>query len=320
MDPAVLAGAAFACVAAVAMVFGLRAVVSAPRDAVLDRVKRMVQVEGSEPKAKRTTGGLDPKEKSVWASVLGSLGGIAQPKEAEQMSLVRKALVHAGLRGDHALETFFGVKVALAVALGGGLLALSAMFPSPIPAVRPAAVVMLSVGFYAPNAWLQRRVRARQEALSRALTETIDLIVTCVEAGLGLDAALGRISREIELSAPELATELRLTIMEIQAGVARAAAFRRLAERTGLEELRGLSAIIIQTEMFGTAIARALRTHASSMRTRRSHRAEERAATASVKMMLPLILCILPSLFSIILGPAAVRIVTMLGPALHHSQ
>jgi len=95
--------------------------------------------------------------------------------------------------------------------------------------------------------------------------------------------------------------------------------FRRLAERTGLEELRALSAIIIQTEMFGTAIARALRTHASSMRTRRSHRAEEKAATASVKMMLPLILCILPSLFSIILGPAVVRIVTLLGPALHHS-
>ena len=312
MEPVVLLGAGLACVAGIAAAFGVRAAASAPRAAVLERAKRVTRVAVEQPVA------LTAKEASVWVSLLAPLGGLARPKEVSEMSRVRQMLMHAGLRGEHAVESFFGAKVVLALLLGGGLLALSASLPAPIPRARAISVVLLSVGFYAPNVWLQRRIRSRQAALNTSLADTLDLIVTCVEAGLGLDAALARIGKEIELSAPELAGELGQTTLEIQAGVARAAAFRRLAERTGVEELRALSAIIIQTEMFGTAIARALRVHAASMRTRRSHRAEEKGATASVKMMLPLILCILPSLFSIILGPAVVRIVTLLGPALGH--
>ncbi|WP_394821737.1 type II secretion system F family protein [Pendulispora albinea] len=312
MDPIILFGAGLASVAAIALVLGLRAFAFAPRDAVLERAKRVTRAPASE------AGPVAPEEGAAWESLLGSLGGLARPKEANEMGRVRKTLVHAGIRDEHAVETFFGAKMALALALGGGLLVSSALLPAPIPRVRMLVIVLLSVGFYAPNVWLQARVQSRQTALARSLADTLDLIVTCVEAGLGLDAALARIAREIELSAPELASELRQTTMEIHAGVARAAAFRRLAERTGVEELRVLSAIVIQTEMFGTAVGQALRTHAASMRTRRSHRAEEKAATASVKMMLPLIACILPSLFCVILGPAIVRIVTSLSPALRH--
>jgi tight adherence protein C len=178
------------------------------------------------------------------------------------------------------------------------------------------AIVAAAVGFYSPNVWLSRRLKARQTALSRGLADTLDLLVTCVEAGLGLEAALVRITREIGLSAPLLASELSQTTLEMQAGKPRPEAFRRLAERTGLEELRSLSAILIQTEMFGTSVAKALRVHAGTMRTRRTHRAEERGATVAVKMLLPLILFILPSLFAVILGPAVVRIVKILLPAL----
>ncbi len=314
MDAMVVVGAGLACTASVAAVLAVRAAVGSPRQAVLERAKRAALVTVEERAA------LAPAPPSFWQALLSPLGGLAKPKETNEVSRVRQKLAHAGLRGEHAVETFFGAKIALALALGGGLLAASALLPVPIPAARSLAVVLLSVGFYAPNVWLHGRVRRRQTALARTLPDTLDLIVTCVEAGLGLDAALGRIAREIELSAPELAAELQQTTMEIQAGVSRPAAYRRLAERTGLEELRALAATIIQTEMFGTAIGRTLRIHAASMRTRRSHRAEEKAATASVKMMLPLILCILPSLFSIILGPAVVRIVTFLGPALGHAQ
>ncbi|WP_394841975.1 type II secretion system F family protein [Pendulispora brunnea] len=312
MDPIVVVGAGLACVASIAAAVGVRVAMTAPRDAVLERAQRMTSVP--DPDATVTT----TRGKSLWASLLAPLGGIARSKEEEESSRMRKVLLHAGFRGAHALETFLGAKVALALTLGGGLLVTSSMLPAPVPGVRALAVVLLSVGFYAPNTWLRGRVQARQTALVRSLADTIDLLVTCVEAGLGLDAALSRIAKEVELSAPELSFELRQTTMEIQAGVARSSAFRRLAERTGVDELRALSAIVIQTEMFGTPIGRALRTHASSMRTRRSHRAEEKAATASVKMMLPLIACILPSLFAIILGPAIVRIVTLLGPALKH--
>jgi len=312
MDAVVLVGASLACVSTVAAVVGVRAVVTGPRDAVLERAQRMTSVPDPEATV------ITVKEKSVWAALLAPLGGVARSKQEDETSRMRKVLLHAGFRGARTLETFLGAKVALALALGGGLLLAGSMLPAPVPGVRGLAVVLLSVGFYAPNAWLRGRVQTRQTALIRSLADTIDLLVTCVEAGLGLDAALARIAKEVELSAPELSSELRQTTMEIQAGVARSAAFRRLAERTGVDELRALSAIVIQTEMFGTPIGRALRTHASSMRTRRAHRAEEKAATASVKMMLPLIVCILPSLFSIILGPAIVRIVTLLGPALNH--
>jgi tight adherence protein C len=192
----------------------------------------------------------------------------------------------------------------------------SALRATAIVHVQMYAVVLAAFGFYSPNVWLRRRVKQRQMAIGKSLPDTLDLLVTCVEAGLGLDAALGRITSEIGLSAPELSSELRQTTMEIEAGVVRAEAFRRLAERTGLEELRSLSAMVIQTELFGTGIARALRVHSSSMRTRRTHRAEEEGATVAVKMMLPLILCILPSLFAVILGPAVVRIAQILLPSM----
>jgi tight adherence protein C len=309
MEPFVLFSAGLACVAVIAAILGLRTAVAAPRNEVLDRARRVTRVAAGDSVALPASG-------SVWATLLGPLAGFARPKQAEEMSRAKKKLAHAGFGGERAAQIFFGSKIALAVLLGGGLLALSALRATPISGARLFAVVLVSLGFYAPNIWLHRRVKARQAAIARGLADTLDLLVTCVEAGLGLDAAIARIVGEIGRSAPELAGELRQTTMEIQAGIVRASAFRRLAERTGLEELRGLSAMIIQTEMFGTPIARALRAHSASMRMRRSHLAEEKGATASVKMMVPLILCILPSLFTVILGPAIVRIAALLLPAL----
>jgi tight adherence protein C len=146
--------------------------------------------------------------------------------------------------------------------------------------------------------------------IERSLPDAIDLLVTCVEAGLGLDAALSRVAEEITLAAPLLAAELKVTFLEIQASIPRRDAFRRLSERTGVEDLRQLSAVLTQTEMFGTSIARALRVHSEGMRIRRMQRAEEKAAMVGVKMTLPLILCILPTLMAVVLGPAVATIMT----------
>src|SRR5262249_28082188 len=160
----------------------------------------------------------------------------------------RTRLIHAGFRGENALHVFFGSKIALSFTLAGLPMAISALRARPIQNAYMYAVVLAAVGFYSPNVWLSRRLKQRQTALKRALPDPLDLLVTCVEAGLGLDAALRRITDEIGLSAPVLAEELRLLTMEIQAGIARPDAFRRLAARTGIEELRSLSAMIIQTE------------------------------------------------------------------------
>lgn len=312
MDTLVLASAGLAGVAAAASILSVRALLGVPKDAVLDRVQRVTRSSiAPELPASAAPGG-----NSLWARLLAPLSSLARPKETEELSRVRMQLVQAGIRGDHSVEVFYGSKLALSLALAGTVLAVSSLRATAIAHVNMLAVVLAAVGFYAPNVWLRHRVKERKTAISQALPNTLDLLVTCVEAGLGMDAALGRITQELGLSAPELASELRLTTMEVQAGVGRADAFRRLADRSGLDELRSLSAMVIQTEMFGTSIARALRIHASSMRTRRTHRAEEQAAMAAVKMMLPLVLCILPSLFAIILGPAVVRILQLLMPTL----
>jgi tight adherence protein C len=186
----------------------------------------------------------------------------------------------------------------------------------PLPYAWLIALMLGALGFYAPNLWLSSRVEQRQLLISRALPDTLDLLVTCVEAGLGVEASLARVTQEIHLSAPLLAVELQHTLVEINAGRPRTEAFRRLAERTGLDDLRSLSATFIQTEMFGTSVAQALRIYSASMRIRRTHRAEEKAATVAVKMMVPMILFILPSLLCVILGPAVVRMVHALLPAL----
>jgi tight adherence protein C len=311
MDTIVLLGAGLSSVAVAATFLGVRAMVTVPRDAVLDRVVRVTRIAVADQSLP-----LPTKETSLWVALLGSLSNLARPEEGDEISRTKTRLMHAGVRREHAVEIFYGSKIALSVALAGGLLLVSAIGAAPIPHAHMLAVVLAAAGFYSPNVWLRSQVKARQSALGRSLPDTLDLLVTCVEAGLGLDAALGRITDELGLSAPELASEFRHTTMQIQAGVARADAFRRLAERTGLEELRSLSAMVIQTEMFGTGIARALRVHSSSMRTRRTHRAEEEAATVAVKMMVPLILCILPSLFAVILGPAVVRIIELLMPTM----
>ena len=141
----------------------------------------------------------------------------------------------------------------------------------------------------------------------------MDLMVTCVEAGLALDAAMSRVAQELELVAPILGQELKQTLLEIQAGVRRSDAFHRLSNRTGVEDLRTLSAMIIQTELFGTSVSRALRVHSEGMRTKRMQRAEEQGAMVSVKMTVPLIICILPSLMTVVIGPAAVMIINNFG-------
>jgi tight adherence protein C len=312
MDVTIVLGAMMAFVAVVSVLLGVRTLSAAPRDEVLDRVRRATRVSAVDPGFEA----YREPPRSLWATLLRPLSVLARPKQGDELSRVRTRLVHAGFRGEHAVEIYFGAKIALAFWLGAMPFVASAVRATAIPNAYMIAVVLAAIGFYSPNVWLGRRLNARQRALKRSLPDTLDLLVTCVEAGLGLDAALRRITDELGLSAPELAGELRLLTMETQAGISRPEAFRRLASRTGLEELRSLSAMIIQTEMFGTSIARALRIHSDTMRMRRVHRAEEEGAKVAVKMMLPLILCILPALFAVILGPAVVRIYNLLLPAL----
>lgn len=283
---------------------GVRAMTVGERDEVMDRIDRLaVDVDGG-PGARLDV--RDGERAGLLAKLLKPLARLLRPSQAAELSRLRARMLQAGLRSEHAMELFLSSKLLLACGATLTFLYVNSRLVNGLvfPMEAVAAVWSCAVFFILPNIWLASRISKRKLGIERSLPDTMDLLVTCVEAGLGLDAALARVADEIRLASPLLAQEMNVTFLEIQTGIPRRDAFRRLSERTGVEDLRQLSAVLTQTEMFGTSIARALRVHADGMRIKRMQRAEERAASVGVKMTLPLILCILPSLIAVILGPA----------------
>lgn len=282
---------------------GARALLAERGDKVMERIGRMKD-DGQAPGYGRQS--ADSEDLGVLARLVRPFARLVRPTQAGELSRLRARMVQAGLRSEHAMELFLASKLLLACASTLTFLYINSRMVNGLVFPMDAAVAVWScaVSFLLPNMWLGSKVKSRQVKIERSLPDAMDLLVTCVEAGLGLDAALARVADEISLAAPLLAQELNVTFMEIQAGIARRDAFKRLSDRTGVEDLRQLSAVLAQTEMFGTSIAKALRVHADGMRVKRMQRAEQKAASVGVKMTLPLILCILPSLMAVVLGPA----------------
>jgi tight adherence protein C len=259
---------------------------------------------------------LQPTEVSPIAVRLQPLttASSSVPAESDARSRLRKQLVQAGYRRPGALRAFLVAKATLAIVGPACVFVADAVRLEPLPNAVPLALVATGAGYFLPNLWLASRVADRLRHIERALPDTLDLLVTCVEAGLGLDAAMQRVADETAPAFPILSAELRLAFLEVKAGIPRLDALRRLADRTGAQELRSLSATLAQTELFGTSVSAALRTQAEGIRIRRMQRAEEKAAYISVKMTFPLVLCILPSVFAVLVGPAVVNIAGTLLP------
>ncbi|HEY4185522.1 MAG TPA: type II secretion system F family protein [Polyangia bacterium] len=305
----IAAGAGMLFVVAVAA--GLRSLLGR-RDEIVDRIERTVAASSTTSMRPAVDADSERTSTSVtWARVFRPFAWLARPAQADELARLRTSLIRAGYRGEHAMEIFLGLKLTMAPVATITFLLINSQFVNPLafPLDLGIALVIAALFFFVPNLYLRSQTSNRQKAIEQALPDAMDLLVTCVEAGLGLDATIVRVADEMVIAAPLLAEELQHTALEIQAGVARADGFRRLAERTGVEDLRALSAMLIQTDMFGTSIAKALRVHGESMRVRRSQRAEEKAAMVSVKMTIPLIMCILPSLLAIVMGPAVAMIV-----------
>jgi tight adherence protein C len=160
----------------------------------------------------------------------------------------------------------------------------------------------------APNLWLSRAIEARKTVIRNGLADAIDLMIVCVEAGSGLDQAISRVAEELALPYPALARELEIMVSEMRAGKPRLEAFKNFADRTKVDDVRSLVAMLVQTDRFGTSVGQALRTHAETSRTKRRQRAEERAAKLGVKLLFPLVFCLFPAFYVVVLGPSAVRI------------
>ncbi|MGH7565424.1 MAG: type II secretion system F family protein, partial [Gemmatimonadota bacterium] len=223
-------------------------------------------------------------------------------------SRVQQTLLQAGYRRSGAVAAYFGVRL-VTMALAGTAAVMGALaLGSPPAAVILAASIGATFGWLAPQYSVKRRIRKRHLSLQRALPDTLDLLVVCVEAGLGLNQALVRVSEEIEHVSETMSDELVLTNLEIRAGTPRDEALRNLGDRTGLGDLKSLTAMLVQTDRFGTSIATALRVHSDTMRTKRRQRAEEAAAKTTIKLVFPLVLFIFPAMFVVILGPAVLHI------------
>jgi tight adherence protein C len=237
-------------------------------------------------------------------------------KSASEQSNLKIRLANAGLRKESAGVIFLSSKTAIGV----GLLVLAAVYGvstgQSLQKGFGIAVFAGGLGFMLPDLWLYLAASSRAEKINHGLPDCLDLLVVSVEAGLGLDAALQRVSAEMGRVHPELAEEFMLVNMETQMGLTRGEALQNLGLRTGVPELKSLSAIMIQAEKFGTSIATALRNHAEALRTKRRQQAEERAAKTAVKLIMPLIFFIFPAIFIALAGPAVLQLMDTLSSGL----
>ncbi|MGB7266989.1 MAG: type II secretion system F family protein [Terracidiphilus sp.] len=266
-----------------------------------------------EAMVKRISEAINPRreQKSLMTTIKQtgfSIGNVVErfehvmPKSDKEVSIMKIRLGRAGYRNESALKFFYGSKVLTPlilcfIALVTGLSHLGPFF---------VYLLALGGGFLAPDFWLGKRIEARQKRIQRGLPDVLDLLVICMEAGLSLDQATSRTSQELHKSHPDLCDELSVVVLEQRAGRARSEAWKIMGERTGVESLRNLVSMLVQTEQFGTSIAKMLRVHADSMRTQRVQAVEEMAAKTSVKLVFPLVFFIFPALFLVTLGPAVI--------------
>jgi tight adherence protein C len=235
---------------------------------------------------------------------LETVGQRLTGEDEESRESVRKRLVRAGYRHPNALAIFMASRVVLAVGMGLASLSLAGVWASdPSQAFLWVAFGGL-LGWMLPYIVLKRKVKARKSELQNALPDALDLMVVCVEAGLGVNQALQRVADEIDRVSDTMSEELTLVSTDIRAGTSRSAAQHDLGERTGLLDAQDSVSMRIQTERFGTSVADALRIHADELRDKRRQRAEEEAAKAGVKILIPLVLFLLPAIFVVLVGPA----------------
>lgn len=282
---------------------------------------RMEQIAGQTGGAPEDAGWLDAWVETLvrWAQPISRL---SLPKEGWENSQLRVRFMNAGWRSASAPPLYFGAKTVLAIALPmTGLIV-----ASETPAFRDQTVmfallaVLGAIGYYLPNAVLSRKVAQRQRTVFEEFPDVIDLLTVCVEAGLGLDAALMRVADELALRCPVLADELKLMLLELRSGFSKEKALSNLSLRTGVEDVDKFASMLIQADRFGTSLGDSLRVLSEMLRTKRRMRAEEQAAKIALKLLFPLIFTIFPSLLLVLLGPAFIQIYRVLLPTMSGSN
>jgi tight adherence protein C len=252
----------------------------------------------------------ETSRKGLQFRFLRRMGERVSPEGSDQYSLTRKRFLKAGFHWEGAPSVFWGMKILLPVFLTGLFVVLRMNIVGPLPShlAIVAFILLAALGFYLPDFWLQFKTMIRREEFFRGLPDALDLMVVCVEAGMGLDATVNRVGEEMALSNKVISDEFKMINLELRAGKRREDALRNLSLRTDLEDVSALVTMLVQTEKFGTSIAKSLRVFADSFRSKRFQKAEEIAAKMPIKLIFPLILFIFPSIFIVTVGPGAIRI------------
>jgi len=251
------------------------------------------------------------------ASVIQPLAKLSLPAEGWEQSPIRIAFINAGWRHHAAPTIFFGIKTLLAFMLPTLLILLGGERVLAAGSSMLMYIVMAAaVGYYLPNVVLRQQIMHRQREVLESFPDALDLLIICIEAGMGLDQAIAKVAAEIDIKSKVLAQELSLVLIELRSGFSREVALRHLALRTGVEDIDLLVAMMIQADRFGTSMGDSLRVHADNLRTKRQQRAEEAAAKIAVKLLMPLIFMIFPTLMLVLVGPAVIQIYRVLLPSL----
>jgi tight adherence protein C len=275
------------------------------QDSVEERVDRVSEQKPRKERPFDSTNSATAK--------LPKMGAMLMPSDASKASHLKARLRQAGLYRRHSSAVYLGVKLVFMVApMGVGVVLSALRFTPLLQGVLFGAVVGL-VGNLVPSLWLNHLKRGRQRRIRRALPDALDVMVICLEGGLSLPAALAKVTSELRMAHQLLADELAIVSREIQLGRSTGEALRQLANRFDAEELRSLASVVVQAERFGASVVKAFRVHADSLRLRRYQYAEAQAQKAPVKLIFPTVLCIFPALYIVLMGPAGVQLLEMLG-------
>lgn len=264
--------------------------------------------------------GKGDKMTKLLESASPKLAAPLQPKTAEEAGKIKQRLQHAGFRSETATSVFLGMKflcLIVGFVAGGGTMAMLKGFTQQSGMIT---IAIAGIMFYLPDVVVWFCKKSRQDAIFFGLPDALDLMVVCVEAGLGLDQAMRKVSEEMANSYGVLAEEFALSNLHLQMGSARNDVLHELGQRTGVDDLKALSAILIQADKFGSSVAQALRVQSDSMRTRRRQMAEEKAAKTAVKLIFPLVIFIFPAIFIVLVGPAAITMINEMFPMMQPSQ
>jgi tight adherence protein C len=251
---------------------------------------------------------IDAGYEKMVVDSLKRLGNLA-PRSIGEMTKMQRRLVAAGYRRSETLLIFAGIRVGLA-------LLIFVVLSTPL-ILRPnlgTALIGAVIGYMLPGLVLGRLAGKRQHKIRMGLPDALDLLVVSVEAGLGLDQAIQRVGQELAFAHPDLCDEMRLVNLELRAGVGRPEALANLGERTGVDDVISLVAMLVQTDKFGTSVAQSLRVHSDTLRNKRRQRAEEKAAKLGAKMVFPLVICIFPAIWVVTIGPAAIKFIEVFAP------